>query len=213
MSFGDFSPDFRDQLDTLFRLRRDVRRFKRAPVAPDLVDRVFQTMASAPSVGLSQPWRVVMFETEAAQQAAQKAFQSANREALAAQPPHKARSYAALKLEGMDAAPCQFALFVDLDGTQGGGLGRQSMPEMLHYSAVCAVMQVWLTARAHGLGLGWVSILDVETLKKAAQAPEAWDLIGYFCLGWPEREADAVPDLERAAWERRQPPASWMSSV
>jgi len=81
------------------------------------------------------------------------------------------------------------------------------MPETTAYSAVMAVHTLWLAARAQGLGLGWVSILDPAAVAAALEVPEAWTFIGYFCLGTPQAEAD-VPELERAGWERRAPLAT-----
>jgi len=92
----------------------------------------------------------------------------------------------------------------DLETERGSGLGSRSMPEMLQYSTVCSVMQLWLSARAEGLGLGWVSILDPERLSKDLAVPPHWRLIGYFCIGWPSAP-HRDPELERAGWERRLP--------
>jgi 5,6-dimethylbenzimidazole synthase len=76
------------------------------------------------------------------------------------------------------------------------------MPETLRYSAVAAISQMWLAARARGLGMGWVSILDPPGVARTLEVPPAWALIGYFCLGYPEAEA-CDPELEREGWERR----------
>lgn len=205
-----FSEAFTQELERLFALRRDVRRFRDAPVPADLVTRVLSSMNMAPSVGLSQPWRLVLFESAKARAAARAAFETANAEALAEQTQARARLYARLKLSGIEVAPVQFAVFADAETDQGGGLGRRTMPEMLHYSAVCAVMQAWLAARALGLGLGWISILDVAAIKTAADVDPAWSLIGYFCLGYPETACDDVPELERAGWESRRPLEDWI---
>lgn len=197
------SPEFSDQLDALFRLRRDVRRFRPDPVPKALLEETFATFDTAPSVGLSQPWRLAFFDSADARQAARAAFESANSAALSAQSDADAALYASLKLEGMDQAPVQFAVFCDEACVQGRGLGRATMPEMLRYSVVCALMQLWLAARARGLGLGWVSILDVEAITRVVRAPAAWRLIGYFCLGWPEENSE-TPELAQAGWERRR---------
>ncbi len=119
----------------------------------------------------------------------------------------RAALYARLKLEGMEAAPVQFALFADPDPAQGHGLGRRSMPETAAYSAVLAAHTLWLAARAEGLGLGWVSILDPAEVTGILDVPAGWHFIGYFCLGYPEASA-ASPELERAGWERRRTPIS-----
>lgn len=76
------------------------------------------------------------------------------------------------------------------------------MPEMRDYSVVCSVMVLWLAARARGLGMGWVSILDPETVGRAVEVPDSWRLVAYLCLGWPEEEGE-VPELEQAGWEVR----------
>ncbi|ALN74053.1 hypothetical protein M673_15105 [Aureimonas sp. AU20] len=115
----------------------------------------------------------------------------------------RATLYARLKLEGMEAAPVQFALFADPDPAQLNGLGRRSMPETAAYSAVLAAHTLWLAARAEGLGLGWVSILDPAEVIGILDVPTGWRFIGYFCLGYPEAPA-ASPELERAGWERRR---------
>ena len=213
MSRDPFSPEFVETLDLLFLLRRDIRRFRADPVPERLRAAVFGSLQSAPSVGLSQPWRIVFFDSASARAAARAAFESANAEALAAQAPQDVALYARLKLEGIDKAPVQFAVFAEEDPSQGRGLGRRSMPETARYSAVCAVMQLWLAARARGLGLGWVSILEPEAITAAAGAPRNWALIGYFCLGWPEAPATEQPELEREGWERRAPAEGWFRSI
>ena len=91
--------------------------------------------------------------------------------------------------------------------TRGHGLGRHTMPEMIEYSAVTAVHTIWLAARAEGIGMGWVSILDPAAVAATLDIPATWTFIGYLCLGFPETEDD-IPDLERAGWERRYPASS-----
>lgn len=209
----DFDQNFIADLERLFRLRRDVRRFRTDPIPEPLLEETLKTLEYAPSVGLSQPWRLVFFNSAKARAAARAAFEAANAEALAAQATEDSARYAGLKLQGMDAAPVQFALFVDQEPAQGRGLGRRTMPEAAHYSAVCAVMQLWLAARARGLGLGWVSIIDPDAIHTAASADAAWRLIGYFCLGFPIDPSAAAPELERAGWERRANASLWRSVV
>jgi 5,6-dimethylbenzimidazole synthase len=92
----------------------------------------------------------------------------------------------------------------------GHGLGRRTMPEMTEYSVVAAVCTMWLAARAEGIGMGWVSILDPARMGKILDVPETWRFIGYFCLGYPVAEDDR-PELERAGWEHRQPPAAFIT--
>jgi 5,6-dimethylbenzimidazole synthase len=198
----EFTQAFRDQLAALFAWRRDVRRFRPDPVAPELIGRLLDQTGLAPSVGLSEPWRFIMVESPAARASALANFEAANAEALAGYSGDQVRLYASLKLSGMRGAPVQIAIFCDEATGQGSGLGARTMPEMRRYSVVCAVMQLWLAARAEGLGAGWVSILDPDRLAADLAVPEGWRLIAYLCLGWPEEEhSDA--ELERAGWEDR----------
>lgn len=197
-----FDDAFRAQLLELFRWRRDVRRFRAAPVPAALLDELFGIVSLAPSVGLSEPWRLVMVDDPARRTAVRACFKACNADALASQA--DCSSYARLKLAGLDEAPCHFAVFAVPAPEQGRGLGRRTMPETTAYSAVLAVHTLWLAARAIGLGLGWVSILDAATVAAALDVPPGWTFIGYFCLGYPEAESDA-PELERLGWEHRRP--------
>ena len=199
----EFTPAFRDQLGELFAWRRDVRRFRPDPVAPELIRRLLDQTGLAPSVGLSEPWRFVMVESAPARAAVLAHFEAANAEALEGYSGDQARLYASLKLSGMREAPVQIAIFCDETTAQGSGVGAQTMPEMRRYSVVCAVMQLWLAARAEGLGLGWVSILDPDRLGRDLTVPQDWRLIAYLCLGWPEEE-HCDTELERVGWEQRR---------
>ena len=134
-------------------------------------------------------------------------FEKCNAKALAEQGGERAAGYARLKLAGLDEAPGHLAVFADPATTRGHGLGRHTMPEMLEYSAVTAVHTIWLAARAEGIGMGWVSILDPVAVAAILDVPAAWKFIGYLCLGFPETEDD-VPELERAGWEQRYPASS-----
>src|SRR5262249_38049874 len=148
-----------------------------------------------PSVGLSQPWRFVIVDDKAIRGSVRNNFAACNSEALAAQSASRAGLYAQLKLAGLDEAPCHLAVFADRSTGQGHGLGRRTMPEMIEYSAVTAVHTIWLAARAQGIGMGWVSILDPQAIALVLDVPSDWKFIGYFCLGYPLDE-DTVPDLE-----------------
>ncbi len=198
-----FSDDFRTQFDLLMRLRRDVRRFRTDAVDEAVLTRCLDTFRLAPSVGLSEPWRVIRVKSEKARTAALENFQTANAEALAGYSGEKAQLYSSLKLSGMREAPVQLAVFCDDATDKGLGLGAGTMPEMRRYSVVTAITLFWLSLRAEGLGLGWVSILDPDRLTQDLKVPDSWRLIGYFCIGWPEALSD-TPELERAGWENRQ---------
>lgn len=203
MSAPVFDEAFAGQFEALLRWRRDVRRFRRDPVPGHLVERLLALVPLAPSVGLSEPWRWRRVEEQAERAAAQASFARCNAEALADYSGDRAGLYARLRLEGLREAPVQFAVFCDRATQQGHGLGRRTMPEMLDYSVVAAITQFWLAARLHGLGLGWVSILDPAEIGAALAAPPEWKLIAWLCLGYPAEESDE-PALVRAGWESRR---------
>ena len=203
----DFDDAFRARLRELLTWRRDVRRFRRDALPRGTLERLIELACLAPSVGLSQPWRFVIVDTPACRAAIRANFETCNAKALAAQSGQRAAGYARLKLAGLDDAPGHLAVFDDPATTRGHGLGRHTMPEMIEYSAVTAVHTIWLAARAEGIGMGWVSILDPAAVAATLDVPATWTFIGYLCLGFPESEDD-IPDLERAGWERRYPASS-----
>jgi 5,6-dimethylbenzimidazole synthase len=191
-------------LTRLLVWRRDVRRFTAAPVDPALLERLLDLACLAPSVGNSQPWRFVRVRDPARRARVVELFERENAAAAAARPESDRDAYRALKLAALDSAPEHLAVFCDVDPEQGRGLGRRTMPETVAYSAVCAVHTLWLAARAHGLGLGWVSILAPDELNELLDVPAAWRFIAYLCLGVPV-ETSAEPELSRLGWQAREP--------
>ncbi|MER9442887.1 5,6-dimethylbenzimidazole synthase [Mesorhizobium sp. M0045] len=200
----EFPADFRAGLAKLFLWRRDVRRFKPTLLPEGALERLLELASAAPSVGLSQPWRFVIVESETCRAAVRACFERCNAEALANFCGERAALYGRLKLAGLNEAPCQLAVFADRATEQGHGLGRQTMPATIDYSAVMAVHTMWLAARAEGIGMGWVSILDPAEMATILDVPPEWTLIGYFCIGYPS-ENHSVPELEREGWETRRP--------
>jgi len=200
----DFDDQFRARLHELMVWRRDVRRFRSEPLPSGTLDRLIAVACLAPSVGLSQPWRFVTVDSPERRRAILADFAACNAAALASYGGEEADRYAALKLAGLGEAPSHLAVFADRDTATGRGLGRRTMPEMAEYSVVAAMTAMWLAARAEGVGMGWISILDPIRVKAILEVPETWRFIGYFCLGYPEAEHDS-PELERAGWERRRP--------
>lgn len=197
-----FGSDFRASLEDLFLWRRDVRRFKPEPVAPSRIEDLLAIAALAPSVGNSQPWRFVSVESDPLRQSIIANFNACNEAALASYEGERAALYARLKLAGLVEAPVHLAVFCDHATEAGGGLGRKTMPETLDYSVVAAIHTFWLAARARGLGVGWVSILDPLKVVRTLEVPEAWKLIAYLCVGVPQEE-HCDPELERHDWQAR----------
>jgi 5,6-dimethylbenzimidazole synthase len=200
----NFTPAFRAGFENLLRWRRDVRHFLADAVPPALVQNLLRQAMLAPSVGFSQPWRWVLVDDPIRRQAIAQNFERTNAEALAIYQDTQAGNYAKLKLAGLREAPIHIAVFADSTAPTGSGLGRQTMPETLVWSAVMAIHTLWLAATAEGLGLGWVSILNPTEAHAAIDVPAEWTFLAYLCLGWPA-EPSPEPLLERSGWERRLP--------
>jgi len=198
----EFDAAFRARFEELLRWRRDVRAFRTDPLPPGTVERLVELAALAPSVGYSQPWRFVTVSDPARRAAIRDSFLTANRQALDGYDGERKQLYARLKLAGLDRAPVQLAVFTDHGSERGHGLGRQTMPEMLDYSTVTAIHTFWLAARAEGIGVGWLSILDPRQVTEALDVPDGWGLTAYLCIGYPEAEEDR-PKLEQVGWEEK----------
>jgi 5,6-dimethylbenzimidazole synthase len=197
-----FDDVFLARLEDLFRWRRDVRRFRPDPVPAGLIEKLVAFAALAPSVGNCQPWRFVSVETVALRADVIANFNACNAAALGYYDGERAALYARLKLSGLREAPAHLAVFSDQATLAGAGLGRKTMPEALDYSVVAAIHTFWLAARAWGLGVGWVSILDPLRLAQSLDAEPGWKLIAYLCVGFPQEE-HVDPELERAKWQAR----------
>ncbi len=200
-----FDEAFHEAFARLVRLRRDIRAFRPDPVDPAVLHRCMALAHRAPSVGYAQPWRFVQVTDRARIEAVARSFERANAEALAATAPADRALYARLKLQGIREAPVQMAVFCDEETATGRRLGARTMPETRAYSVVCAIHTLWLALRAHGLGLGWVSILHPEDVVAALDTPPAWRFIAWLCIGHPAVPPNETPELERAGWERRLP--------
>ncbi|WP_349291146.1 5,6-dimethylbenzimidazole synthase [Loktanella sp. SALINAS62] len=127
-------------------------------------------------------------------------FETANASAARRYTGKRRSDYAALKLAGLRDAPVHLAIFTATDPDEGHGLGRQTMPEMLTFSTVCAIHSLWLAARADNIGVGWVSILDPAALHATLDAPANWHFTAYLCLGIAA-QPDDTPLLHRTGWQ------------
>lgn len=185
------------------RERRDVRSgFLPDPLPQELLLRLLNSAHQAPSVGLMQPWRFVVVRSRTIRQQVFAAFQDASSAEHKNYTGERAALYSRLTLQGILTAPINLAVVCDCESLRGDSLGRHTMPETAVYSAVCAIQNLWLSARAEGVGLGWVSIIDPERVKAILNIPSSKTLVGYFCIGFVEKFADE-PELERAGWEKR----------
>jgi 5,6-dimethylbenzimidazole synthase len=200
-----FDEGARQAVYRAIRERRDVRRgFLPEPMPDDLLGKLLEAAHNAPSVGLMQPWRFIVVRDIGVRQRVHKIFLDANQQALAFYEGEQQRNYSGLKLEGILEAPQNLCIVCDPQSSQGHQLGRRTMPETALYSAVCAVQNLWLAARAEGIGVGWVSILEPNQLRRVLNIPGHITPVAYLCLGYVEAFA-TEPDLERAGWEKRTP--------
>ena len=198
-----FTDPERDAVYRAIASRRDVRRgFTSTPLPDDLLQRLLAAAHSAPSVGLMQPSRFILIRDLAVRTAIHTAFEEANTAAAAIYSGKQAEQYAALKLEGILEAPQNLCVVCDLHNPRGHQLGRQTMPETAAYSTVCAIQNLWLAARAEGVGVGWVSILDPTRLRSVLHIPDHILPVAYLCLGYVDSFA-TEPELERSGWEKR----------
>jgi 5,6-dimethylbenzimidazole synthase len=200
-----FSDEERAAVYRAIEERRDVRaHFVSDPVPDDVLLRVLGAAHHAPSVGFSQPWRFIVVRERARREAVHALFERANADAAAAYDDERGAAYRKLRLAGILDAPVNLCVVCDEDPARGAGLGRRTMPETARYSTVCAIQNLWLAARAEGLGVGWVSIVEPADLRELFAIPSRYAVVAYLCLGYVAEFAPE-PDLERAAWEHRLP--------
>lgn len=180
--------------------RRDVRgQFKPDPVPDEIISRILDAAHHAPSVGFMQPWDFIVVDDPQLKQQIKKGFETANHEAEQLFEGDRRELYSSLKLEGIVDAPIGICVTCDRRRTGPVVIGRTANPEMDLYSAVCAVQNLWLAARAENLGVGWVSIIHHDALRAALQIPEHIVPIAYLCVGYVNFFHER-PELESVGW-------------
>ena len=195
-----FSDSEKQALYDVIYARRDVRNeFKPDPIDEAALMRVLNAAHAAPSVGLSQPWNYILIRDQAVRGQVKEAFARANDEACAMFAEEKRSAYAALKLEGIEKAPLNIC--VTCDRTRGGEvvLGRTHNRDMDLYSTVCSVQNMWLAARAEGIGIGWVSIYHDADLRQILNVPEHVEIVAYLCVGYVDALFEK-PELAARGW-------------
>jgi 5,6-dimethylbenzimidazole synthase len=200
---GGFSDEERRGVYRAIYERRDVRgQFLPDAVPDDVLGRVLDAAHHAPSVGFMQPWDFVVIRDLEVRQRVYRNFECANQRAAEAYHGEQRKLYDGLKLAGILDAPVNLCVTCDHERPRGSGLGRRTDPSVALYSTVCAVQNLWLAARAESLGVGWVSIVDLEDLRAALGIPPALTLVAYLCIGYVS-EFRPHPDLEEKGWETR----------
>lgn len=185
--------------------RRDVRdQFLPEPLPEDLVATLLAAAHAAPSVGFMQPWNFTLVTKASTRQRVYEAFSRANTEAADMFPLEQQDLYRSLKLEGIRKAP--LSICVTCDPTRGGDvvLGRTHNPRMDVYSTVCAIQNLWLAARAEGIGVGWVSIFHDADIRDILTIPDHVEIVAWLCLGRVD-ELYAEPELAVKGWRQRLP--------
>ena len=198
-----FTPENIETLEQIILARRDVRgnRFINKPIAETDLDKILFAGVNAPSVGFSQPWEFVIIKDLEIRNKVKDSFFEENEKAKTLFEGKKTDAYTQLKLEGIVESALNIAVFYK--PSEHPVLGQTAMKEAGVYSVVCAIQNMWLMARALDIGLGWVSILNPDTIKTILNAPEDRQLIGYLCLGHVD-EFYENPELERLQWEKRK---------
>jgi len=198
----EFSNDKKQGLYDAIYQRRDVRHFKPDPIAPNILGKILHAAHHAGSVGFMQPWNFIVIDDPAIKDKVFKNFVEANNKASKKFKDEREKLYSSLKLEGIKDAPINICITCDGDRMGPNVLGRDSIPETDLFSTCCAVQNLWLSARAEGVGVGWVSILSVEQLKADLNIPDSIFPVAYLCVGYTEQFHDK-PLLEKVGWAKR----------
>jgi nicotinate-nucleotide--dimethylbenzimidazole phosphoribosyltransferase len=200
-----FSDEARRAVYEVIELRRDVRHFvPDAPVDDAAVERILHAAHRAPSVGFSQPWGFVLVRDVERRTRIRESFLRCRDAEAARYDPARREQYLAYRLEGLLEAPLNLCVAVDLRPQGEAILGTTAQPEAVRASACCAVQNLWLAARAEGIGVGWVSIVEPQVLRRELALPPGVEPIAYLCVGHPVAFR-VKPMLEEVGWRPRRP--------
>jgi 5,6-dimethylbenzimidazole synthase len=184
--------------------RRDVRSFRSDPVSDEVLVRILDAAHHAGSVGFMQPWNFIVVRSSEVKRQVHESFLRENGRAKENYTGERRELYESLKLAGIVEAPVNLAVTCDRSRKGPAVLGRNSIPDTDLFSTCCAIQNLWLAARAEGVGVGWVSILDPRAVKELLLIPDDVTLVAYLCVGYPV-EFGERPMLEQAGWETRLP--------
>lgn len=202
---GDFSAEEREAVYRAIFERRDIRKdFLSDPIPEETLRRILLAAHHAGSVGFMQPWDFLVIRNADTKQEVKNLFVQANDAAALQYRGKESGLYRGLKLEGIQEAPINICVTCTRDRGGPSVLGRATVPETDLYSTCCAIQNLWLAARAEGIGVGWVSILDYDALKRVLDIPQTVWIIAYLCVGYVKAFAHQ-PDLEKAGWRKRLP--------
>lgn len=198
-----FTDDERDAVYKTIYSRRDVRgQFKADAVPDEVLARIIQAAHHAPSVGFMQPWNFLLIKQQQTKKKIHDIFSAANKEAADMFESEQSAVYRKLKLEGILEAPVNLVITCDRERSGEVVIGRTHDKSMDLFSSVCAVQNLWLAARAEGVGVGWVSIFNKKALKQALKLPKSVSPVAYLCIGYVDHFL-AEPELKTAGWRDR----------
>ena len=199
-----FDPATVDGVHAVLAARRDVRRFRPDAIPEAVLRRVLQAGHQAPSVGHSQPWRfIVVTQPATRDRAALLSDRERLRQADQLTADRRSRLLD-LQLDGIREAPVGIVVVCDRRAPAAGVLGRATFVDADMWSCACAVQNMWIAARAAGLGMGWVTLFRPQDLAGLLGLPDGVETLGWLCLGWPD-ERPPAPGLERHGWSQRLP--------
>ena len=195
-----FSDEEKNGLYKAIYSRRDVRsHFTSDPIEDEVLTRILNAAHHAPSVGFSQPWNFILIKDNETRNKIKESFEIERKRSSKLVDEPKRSKYLSFKLEGILDSPVNVCVTYDPSRFGPFVIGKSSIPDTGLYSVCCAIQNLWLAARTEGIGLGWVSILSNEILKKQLQLPEHILPVAYLCLGHVNEFAKK-PDLETAGW-------------
>lgn len=200
---AEFSEAEREVVHRVIQARRDIRKFSPEPVPAEVLKRILEAAHFAPSVGFMQPWNFILIESVDIRKKIKESFLKINAaEVEKIEDEDRKNLYQGLKLEGILESPLNIAVTCDTRRGAPFVLGRAPMPETDVFSTCLAIENMWLAARADGVGIGWVSILDRTSVEQELKLPEGVRLVAYLCVGYPV-EFKRVPLLEEVGWRAR----------
>ncbi|MBV8071775.1 MAG: nicotinate-nucleotide--dimethylbenzimidazole phosphoribosyltransferase [Acidobacteriaceae bacterium] len=199
----EFSSVEKELIQRVIHARRDIRQFRSAPIPADVLLRILEAAHAAPSVGFMQPWNFILVESRETRRKIKESFVTINaKEKSVLHGTARDELYSSLKLEGILEAPLNIAVTCDHSRNEPFVLGRAPMPQTAPYSVCLAIENLWLAARAEGVGVGWVSILDKPAVEEILCLPSGVELVAYLCVGYPV-EFRSIPMLQEVGWKER----------
>ena len=200
----EFSAADREVFYRVIERRRDVRAFRPDPIPAETLYRILDAAHHAPSVGLMQPWNFIVIQEADTKAQIKEIFLEENEKAAAHYSGPRANLYRSLKLEGIQEAPVNLCVTADRTRAGPNVLGRNTIVDTDLYSTCCAIENLWLAARVEGIGVGWVSILSHDGLRRVLAIPDHIVVVAYLCLGYAQEFFDE-PELQRRRWASRVP--------